>query len=428
MKKVLIITYYWPPSGGAGVQRWLKFSRYLPEFGIDPYVLTVDKRYASYPQIDPSLEKNINPGLKVFRTKSFESLRIFSGIFGKEKVPYGGFSNVEKNSFFNFVFRFIRGNFFIPDARIGWNRYAFKKAVELIRQYDIDTVITTGPPHSTHLIGLRLKRSANIRWIADFRDPWTDIYYYSWMLHTPVAKRIDLRSEKRVLENADKLIAVNNSTGELLRKKIDSKDGGKICVITNGFDQDDFDQPGTATEEFVITYSGSISGRYRPEIFFKAFSRLIKKHSDLKFRFRIAGSLSPETEKEIKDHGLNDYFEYSGYVSHEKLVTYLKSSSALLYVFPETPDYSGSSGKLFEYLAAGRPIIAIDAPGSDASAIIQECEAGRSFSRDDEQGLIKYLDSLVEEFRQKGETSAGNGNHKNYSRKKLTRDLAGLIN
>jgi hypothetical protein len=200
-RKVLIITYYWPPSGGAGVQRWLKFAKYLPEFGVEPIVLTVDPKYASYPQRDESLEKDIHQKLKVYKTKTFEPLNLLSGILGKKNVPYGGFTNVNKKSFLQTILRFIRGNFFIPDARVGWNNYAYKKAKEIIEEYKIDTVITTSPPHSTQLIGLELKKKLSITWIADFRDPWTDIYYYKDLLHTCLAKRLDKNKEQEVSNN-----------------------------------------------------------------------------------------------------------------------------------------------------------------------------------------------------------------------------------
>jgi glycosyltransferase involved in cell wall biosynthesis len=427
VKKVLIISYYWPPSGGAGVQRWLKFAKYLPGYGIEPYVLTVDPNYATYPQTDKSLEKDIPPGLKVYRTKSFEAMGIISRIFGKENIPYGGFSNVNKRGLFQTLLRFIRGNFFIPDARRGWNKYAFKKAVELIGRHEISTVITTGPPNSTHLVGLKLKKELEIKWLADFRDPWTDIYYYSDMLHTPIAKRIDRRMERQVLEKADRIICVNNSIRELLISKNRASDAGKFSVITNGFDEDDFKIPVTPSGDFVITYSGTISERYKPRIFFKALADLIKMYPDLLFRFRLAGNLSRGIEREIKDHGLNGIFENLGYVDHSKLQAILKSSSALLYIFPETLDYKGSSGKLFEYLAARRPVIAIDSAASDASAIIEECEAGKSFLREEESSLLEYLCQLVEKFRSEGEVRAGNDKYLNYSRKKLTATLAGLI-
>ncbi len=437
MKKVLIITYYWPPSGGAGVQRWLKFSKYLPHHGIEPFVLTVDEHHASYPQVDPTLVKDVPGGLKVFKTRSFEVLRVVARLFGKDKVPYGGFANIDySGSFLQTILRFIRGNFFIPDARKGWNRYALKKAFELISTHGIETVITTGPPHSTHLVGRRLKRRFGIRWIADFRDPWTDIYYYSHLLHTPVANMTDRRLERMVLEEADRVIAVNSSTARLLKNKPGRIDAGRIGVITNGYDEEDFNvqaapaapagSPATPAD-FTITYSGTISGQYRPQVFFRAFSKLIEQHPGIRFKLQIAGSVAADTEKEIKESGLAGNYEYLGYLGHEELVALLRSSTALLYLFPDIHSYSGSSGKLFEYLAAERPVIAIDSAGSDAAAIIAECEAGRSFTRDEHDQLLSYLNELVEKFKKEGGLSAGNGLQVKYTRKNLAGHLARLI-
>jgi glycosyltransferase involved in cell wall biosynthesis len=424
VKKVLIITYYWPPSGGAGVQRWLKFVKYLPSFSIDPIVLTVDPRYANYPQRDPSLEKEVPDGIRVYHTRSFEPLGLFTKIFDGYKVPYGGFSNVNRKSPFQTLMRFIRGNFFIPDARVGWNRYAVKKAREIIREHQIDTIITTGPPHSTHLVGLDLKRSLQVKWIADFRDPWTDIYYYSDLLHSRPVKLIDRKKERRVLETANKIITVNNSIRDLFIGKIKSPD--KITVITNGFDEDDF-LPAKPSKEFIITYSGTISENYKPWIFFSALSRITLQYPRVKFRFRLAGNLSPMVEEEIRAHGLSDIFDYRGYVDHDQLTGLLTESSALLYVFPETINYMGSSGKLFEYLATRKPIISLDTVGSDASVIISECEAGMTFSRDDEAGLFGYLSHLVEIFIRKGFVEAGNEQYLKYSRKNLASHLSRVI-
>jgi glycosyltransferase involved in cell wall biosynthesis len=424
VKKVLIISYYWPPSGGAGVQRWLKFVKYLPGFGIDPVVLTVDPRYANYPQRDPSLEKEVPDGIRVYQTKSFDPLSVFTKIFNAYKVPYGGFSNVNRKSPFQTMMRLIRGNFFIPDARVGWNRYAVKEARKIIEEFGIDTVITTGPPHSTHLVGLNLKKSLPLTWIADFRDPWTDIYYYREFLHSRPVKMIDRKKERKVLETADKIITVNNSIRDLFINKIKTPE--KFSVITNGFDEADFISS-KPSNEFVITYSGTISEYYKPWVFFRALSEIVRQYPQVKFRFCLAGNVSPAVEEEIRDRGLSDIFDYRGYVDHAQLTGLLTASTALLYVFPETISYMGSSGKLFEYLAARKPIIAIDSAESDASAIIRECEAGMTFTRHDEPGLLKYLTHLVDTFISEGSVETGNDRYQKYSRKNLTSHLASII-
>ena len=219
MRKILIITYYWPPSGGAGVQRWLKMAKYLPSFGFEPIILTVDPSDASYPIRDESLVRETE-GISTCRTKSFEPLKLYGSVFGKTNVPYSGFSNLETDSFFSKVTRWMRGNFFIPDARKGWNKYALPKALELIEKFNIDLVITTGPPHSTHLIGKILKERKSLTWIADFRDPWTDIYYYDDLLLSEKNKLKDTALELSVLKTADIIFAVCPSNLKLLSSKL----------------------------------------------------------------------------------------------------------------------------------------------------------------------------------------------------------------
>ena len=188
MKKVLVITYYWPPSGGAGVQRWVKFIKYFKDQNINPFIISVDPDFASYPLIDNSLKNDIPDNTNVYLTKTNEPYSLYKKI-NNNQTPYAGFANEGRPNFFQKIARFIRGNFFIPDSRKGWNNFAYKKAVEILEKENIDTVITTSPPHSTQLIGLKLKETQNIKWIADLRDPWTDIYYYKSMLHTKWAKQ-----------------------------------------------------------------------------------------------------------------------------------------------------------------------------------------------------------------------------------------------
>ena len=426
-KRVLIITYYWPPSGGAGVQRWLKFSKYLPEFDIEPIVLTVDPQHASYLQIDKSLEKDISPELKIVKTKSFEPLNILSGLFGKKNVPYGGFTNVNKKSAFQTILRFIRGNFFIPDARVGWNKYAYKKAKEIISEYNIDTVITTSPPHSTQLIGLKLKKHLNINWIADFRDPWIDIYYYKDLLHTNLAKRLDRKKEKKVIKDADVVISNCESNRAILKSKIVDQKENKFYVITNGFDEEDFEFENQNSKEFIITYSGTISENYKPDIFFKVLSEVKAKFPEIEFRLRMVGSVSQEIEILIEKYNILEIYESIGYVDHFKLIEYLISSTILFYIFPKTVNDRGIAGKLFEYLAARKTIIGIGPKDGDSAKIINECTAGRMFERDNDEDLYNYLIELIEVWKVKGHLWVENLEHMKYSRQELSKKVSKLI-
>jgi glycosyltransferase involved in cell wall biosynthesis len=261
MNKVLIVTYYWPPSGGAGVQRWLKFSKYLPEFGWDPIILTVDQVYATYPVTDYSLTNDLPSSVKVFTTPATNYFDIYKK--DKSKIPSAGFANSVDNTFKGKLLRFVRGNFFIPDPRKGWNKYAFKKACELIEKEGIRHIITTSPPHSTQLIGLKIKkRYPALKWIADLRDPWTDIYYYKHFYPTIISKAIDLKFEKSVLQNADKIITVGRSLKTLFSVKV-SDVARKTEVITNGYDESDFKEvTKIIPKRFTITYVGTLSDIY----------------------------------------------------------------------------------------------------------------------------------------------------------------------
>ncbi len=427
MKKVLIITYYWPPSGGAGVQRWLKFSKYLPEFDIEPIILTVDSKYASYPQTDKSLIKDISPNLTVIKTKSFEPLNILSRLLGKKNVPYGGFTNVNKKSILQIVLRFIRGNFFIPDARVGWNKYAFKKAKEIILKNKIETVITTSPPHSTQLIGLKLKQKLNIRWIADFRDPWTDIYYYNDLLHLNFVKKRDKKREKKVLETADKVISNCESNKNLLLSKISKQTENKFQIITNGFDKEEFIFENKKSKDFIITYSGTISENYAPDIFFKVLSHIKTNFKEINFKLRMLGNVAKDIEKLIDKNKLAEIYEPIGYVNHNELIKHLISSTLLFYIFPKTKNDKGIAGKLFEYLAVRKTIIGIAPKDGDSAKIINECKAGRVFERDEEKVLLKYFSELIDLWKINGHLWIENNEFEKYSRQKLSKKISELI-
>ena len=422
MKKVLIITYYWPPSGGAGVQRWLKFAKYLPEFGWQPVILTVDTEYASYPQRDESLLSEVDPDCLVYTTKSFELYNFYKLISRKKEVPYGGFANESKEGLLQKVSKFIRGNFLLPDPRKGWNKYALKKAEELIKLHHIDTVITTSPPHSTQLIGLKLKQKLNIRWIADLRDPWTDIYYYNQFKHTALARKIDKSYERKVVENADQLITVSEDVKRVFAEKSRFPISEKTVVIPNGFDEDDFRLTNFPAEaKKVITYSGTISEAYRVDCLLEALHRL---NDDLKsqVRIRFVGKVPSSIEQKFRSTGLE--IELVGYVDHPKSIEYLFRSDLLLLVIPEVKNNRGIlTGKFFEYLASQKPILAIGPIDGDLAKIIRETNCGKLFDYDDSEGMLQFIQNTLAK-----PISVSNPERMNrYSRKQLTHKIAELL-
>lgn len=425
LKKILIITYYWPPSGGAGVQRIYKFAKYLLQSGFDPFVVTVDAEVASYPIRDQSLLKEVPSGLKVFHTHSFEPLNILTRITGN-KAPYGGFANKDKEKLSQKLLRFIRGNFFIPDARKGWVKYGHAKAVELIRKEKIGTVIISSPPHSSQLIGLKLKKEfPDLKWIADLRDPWTDIFYYKDMLHTKMSAAKDAALEKQVVEQADELIVVSKPILENYLSKSAGISEAKIHIIPNGYDEDDFPElEPTPNEAFTITYVGTIADVYNPGVFFKALRSAMDQCPDRKVKFRFVGGRTENIISLIRENALMEVVDFISHVKHQDAIQYMRTSDLLLLVIPDVPDSLGIlTGKLFEYLASERQIICIGAKQGDAARIIKECDAGITFERTEIDTLISHLVRLFKLASMK----AGNENVKKYSRKKLTGQLASLL-
>ena len=429
MKKILIISYYWPPSGGAGVQRMLKTVKYFPEFGIIPYVITVKEDKASYPSTDESLNKDVPAEAKIFRTDTFEPFGIYSKILGKKSIPTG-FSNESNPGLFQKFSRFVRGNFFIPDARRGWIKYAYREACRIIENENIDTVLITSPPHSGQLTGLQRRKKYKLKWIADVRNPWTDIYYYDEFSHLSFARKKDLKYEKNVLESADRIITVSKDVRKLLAAKIPDLDDKKISIIPNGYDEEDFtDKNRTVNKsEFIITYTGTLADSYNPSVFFHALKKIINNNPDVKIRMRFIGNPAFTLVDEMKNISLSENLELIPTVSHDRSVEYLLSSTILLLAIPEIKNDKGIlTGKLFEYLAARKPIICIGPEDGDAAEIIADCKAGKTFGRNSETTLTDYLQQLISKWKSGEETDIMNNNYKKYSRRSQAEEISKII-
>lgn len=413
MKKVLLITYYFPPSGGAGVQRWLKTIKYLPEFGVETIVLTVDPAYASYPQVDESLCSEVPSSVKVYTTKTKEILSLYKRVSPSKQVPYGGFANEPNPTLLQKISRFIRGNFFLPDPRRGWNKYALAKARQIIETEGITTIVTTSPPHSTQLIGLELKKQyPNINWVADLRDPWTDIYYNNDLYPTFWAKKRNLAYERSVLEGADKVITVSEDCKRLFAEKADIAE--KVAVVPNGYDEKDFinstiiNKKEEITPNYILSYVGVLA----PQHNLLPLKALVSGRKDILLRF--VGVVSEEIQQEIKSWGV--LAEFIPYVSHKEAVAYMQASDALLLFIPNVPNNEGIlTGKLFEYLASRRKILLFGPEKGDAMRLISECGAGSCYTEN------LCLDSFL------SQPYTGNDNIKLYSRRALAHKIASLL-
>ena len=421
MKKVLVITYYWPPSGGSGVQRWLKFVKYFRDFGIEPIVLTVTPEFAALPNLDESLEQEIPAGIEVHKTRAKSPFGFYKKI-KKGAVPNSGFAGEGKANLFDNLFRFIRGNFFIPDARIGWNKFALEKARELIHLHAIDTVITSSPPHSTQLIGLQLKKEFNIKWLADLRDPWTEIYYNKLLFRTNWAKKIDYGYEQACLQNADTLIVVSE---DIKRRFGEARETilEKIHVIPNGFDEEDFSHERTKNDAGIkyISYVGNLGLQYQIEAFLKTFSELVKV--DPQWRIRFVGNVSDVVNTEIQKLDLEKWVEFIPYVEHKKAVEYMINSDLLLLIIPNTENNKGIlTGKLFEYIATGNPIIYIGPEDGDALEILKRNTVNIALNSKEKEAVIDFILNSNSNQQEVYPSSKNT-----FSRRNLTGEVAKLI-
>lgn len=423
-KKVLIVLYYWPPAGGPGVQRWLKFIKYLPEFGYQPIVYCPEN--PSYPITDKSLIAEIPKSITVLKQPIKEPYRFASFLSKRSSktISSGVIPDKKKQSLVERLLLFVRGNFFIPDARKNWVKPSVNFLSNYITKYNIGTVITTGPPHSLHLIGLRLKQVCNIDWITDFRDPWTTIGYHKNLKLLPFAKKKHIKLESEVLNTADKIIVTSYHTKNEFSKKTNKP----IQVITNGYDTTSVSVEAKDLK-FSISHIGSLLSERNPEVLWKVFSELIKENNDFRssFELNLVGVVSDAIVNSIKANGLERYLNLVGYVNHEDAIAFQQKSQVLLLIEINSEDTKAIiPGKLFEYMVSETPILAIGPKNSDVEKIIKSTNTGVYFTYASEQELKKQLLNYFENFKNKALKSYPIGLQK-YSRKALTESLSEFI-
>ncbi|GAA4349566.1 glycosyltransferase [Hymenobacter saemangeumensis] len=427
--RLLVITYYWPPSGGAGVQRCLKFVKHLGAFGVEPTVITVDPAQATYPVRDESLLADVPPGVRVIQTKTSEPFESYKKLTGRA-VPYGGFANEGKPGLLQKALRFVRGNLFIPDPRRGWNGYAVAAVEKLLAAGEqFDAVLTSSPPHSTQLIGLLLQKRHGLRWLADMRDPWTDIYYYKDLHHTPLAAWLDARYERQVLTRADAVLVTSPETKRIFLGKLPELPAAKFHVLPNGYDEADFHQPSQPPADCLrITHTGTITETYHIDELLRALADCARQHPDVPLRLRFVGQVSQELRRRITSAGLSELTEFIAFVPHDASVTYLLRSSVLLMAIPDVvPNFGILPGKVFEYLATNKPILCVGPVGSDADHLLQECGAGRALPYDGYALMLETLEALVAQWQQSPNLDLPALSHGKYSRRALTGQLVGIV-
>ena len=415
--KVLIITYYWPPAGGSGVQRWLKFVKYLQAFGIEPVVYTVDN--GNYIKEDTSLLAEVPQNIEVLKQPIWEPTKLL--FWKKNKQQKNGISNVSGGG----LLSFIRGNFFIPDPKIFWVKPSVSYLQKYLDKNNIEVIISTGPPHSMHLIAQKLHQQNDVKWLADFRDPWSDLYYNKDFKQRPFAENKNKKLEEAVLKSADCILTVSAS----LQQEF-SKIAKRVEVITNGFDTEVLESKnGSLDAVFSISYIGLLPRQSNPKTLFKVLNRLCQENlafkNDLQINF--IGDISNEVKTEIELNDLVENTNFVGYVSHQKAIAFQEKSQVLLLLIPNINNNKGIlTGKLFEYLKAKRPILAIGPEDGDLAAILAETKAGVVINFDAEEKLEFQIMELYRKF--KGEKVMVNlTNIQKYHRKELTKNLASLL-
>ncbi|SIQ48079.1 hypothetical protein SAMN05880574_1141 [Chryseobacterium sp. RU37D] len=428
-KKILIITYYWPPAGGPGVQRWLKFSKYLPEFGWKPVIYTPEN--PSYPLLDESLMKDVPKDIEIVKTKIWEPYQLAEKLNNSNKKFKAGQFDLGKNqSWKSKLSIWVRGNFFIPDARVFWVKPSAKFLKQYLKENKIDLVVTSGPPHSLHLIGLRLKKILpTLKWVADFRDPWTEISYYKHLKLTKSSDKKHRHLESEVFKNADVTLATSYTDAENFRKN-----GANAVCITNGFDESDSNtdtlKPSSnPSQSFTLSYIGVLEQLRNPENLWKALDELLKTNSDFAdhFRLKFAGRIDDKILNQIENSALKNHILNLGYLSHNKAVEEMWKSSLLLITnFPNESSKGIIPGKIFEYLATGKQIISFGPHKADVAKILDETKAGKHFSYNDSETIKSFILEKFELWKN-GNLLENTQNIEQFSRRNLTKKLVEIL-
>jgi len=427
LKKVLIITYYWPPSGGAGVQRWLKFSKYLREFGWEPIIYTPENPEA--PAQDLSLTAEIPEKLEILKTRIWEPYEIYKMFMGMKKGDKvnAGFINEKKNPGLTATLStWIRGNFFIPDARKFWIKPSVKYLIKYLKNNHVDAIVSTGPPHSMHLIALGIKKKLDIPWLADFRDPWTGIDFYHQLKLSFLADFRHKQLEKRVLANADVVTTVSKNWSSDLEKIYPRK----IELVTNGFDPADFNfKVEKLDTKFTITHIGSLNKDRNPAFLWEVLKLICDADTDFNndLQLKFIGKTDFSVFEQLESFGLMDKAIKIDYLSHNKVITETLKSQVLLLLINNTPNMMGIiPGKIFEYLAARRPILCIAPKEGDSSKIIAESESGVVIDFGERDELKKALVEFYANFKNANQILYNSSIDK-FSRKTLTQTMARLL-
>lgn len=428
LRKVLIITYYWPPSGGAGVQRWLKFVKYLRRFGWEPVIYTPEN--PEFPAIDESLAKDIPAGIEVIRTPIWEPYRFYKKLIGagkNERINAGFLSEKKRPGLAEKFSIWLRGNFFIPDARKFWIKPSVKFLLNYLKSHPVDAIVSTGPPHSMHRIALGVKQKTGVPWLADFRDPWTNIDFYHELMLTKWADRKHHRQELSVLKHADEVVVISRS----MKSDFIQIHNRDYAVITNGYDDDDISGVDSTTDiKFSLSHIGTMVKTRNPIALWEALNDELKQNHEFAndLEIKLVGSVDHSVMASIDKAGLTKYVNRLQYVPHNEVVKIQQQSQVLLLIINDTPNAKVIlPGKFFEYLASKRPVLCIGPADGDAAEIIAETKSGYVAGYNNYQEIRGALQKLYLSYKSRQSAVKSQGTEE-YSRETLTQRISERLN
>ena len=433
MKRVLIISYYWPPTGGSGVQRWVKFAKYLPSEGWQPVIYTPEN--PEQLAVDESLAAEVPEAAEVVKIRIIEPYELYKKLLrrsghSKEAVEVNPV-NAQNKSLLQKAAMWVRGNLFRPDPRCLWIGPSVRFLKKYLSEHPVDLIVSTGPPQSMHMIGLRLSRETGLPWIADFRDPWTKIFYFKHLAMTPATERWHKKMEKMVLDEASAVVAVS----PLVQQEFQAMTDTPVELITNGFDECDFSSEpcteayGGASQEFTITHTGLFAADGNPTVLWDVLAE--KCHADEAFRkllrIKLIGKTDDQILKALKDRGLEESLINMGYQTHSVAVEQQRQASVLILPLRKEPEYRAVlPGKLFEYLASQRPILGIGQPDGAMAMIVNETGTGTVIDWNDKEGISQYIEQCWKRHLE-GRLSSDGADLSRFTRRSLTRRMAGLF-